>query len=295
MSETAFYNLRDTSPQRIYHYTSPDAFQKIISGKKLRFTRFDCLNDYSEGTLVKEQYSRCLHEMLETKEISNELYDQIKDLDISNKTLVEKEKYQYIPVDTDIYVCCFSKDPDALQMWQYYSKGGNYEGYNIGFTTSLLTKTEYGFIEFFNVEYTEDRQKSFIRGAINNCIQQHKKEKIVNTLMLQYKLSIMNVCFKKTCFSGENEVRAILDVSRAPEAKKQARPRVEYRIGHGLMIPYFDLRFMPESIEEITIGPVTSNRDNTMEKNREIVKQFVSDALGRPFDNVINSGIPVRY
>jgi len=293
--EAAFYNLTQNCPERIYHYTSPDAFLKIISGKKIRFTRFDCLNDYSEGTLVKQLYSICLLEMLDTGEISKEFYESVKELDISSKTLVDDKKCFYRPVDTDFYVCCFSEDPDALQMWQYYSKGGNYEGYNIGFNTSSLRNAYYASLNICHVEYNEDKQKRFIKEAIRVCDWQSRKEKVLITIELQYQLSVMNICFKKACFAGEKEIRAIMDVSRSPEAKDQMRPPIEYRIGHGLMIPYFDLLFKPESIEEITIGPVTSNRDNTMEKNREVTKQFVSDKLNRPFENVKNSSIPVRY
>ena len=142
-----FYNLSANIPLTIYHYTSPDAFQKIITDKRLRFSRFDCLNDYSEGTIVKSLFPECLNSLLKENLISKEFYELAKDTDISNKVLVpDKEKF-FRDAEADAFICCFSEDPDALQMWQYYSKGGNYEGYNIGFDIDLLRNTKYGVID----------------------------------------------------------------------------------------------------------------------------------------------------
>ena len=61
-----------------------------------------------------------------------------------------------------------------------------------------------------------------------------------------------------------------------------------------MMIPYIVVNFNPDSIKSVMIGPVTSTKDNSMKKNKEVVEEFLHDRLGRTVP-VSTSKIPVRY
>ena len=134
-----------------YHYTSPDAFLSIITKKNLRFTDARFMNDKSELIYFvkilleflqssKTKYPlclECLNNILAAYEV-----DKIKKLEIDRIDLIPNIKDisdQNITAKRT-YIFCTSTDADSLSMWNYYVKGGNYQGYNIGFNINKLLK-----------------------------------------------------------------------------------------------------------------------------------------------------------
>jgi len=63
---------------------------------------------------------------------------------------------------------------------------------------------------------------------------------------------------------------------------------------NGMMIPYFDLPIDKRIVKSVMIGPVTSSRDESAEKNKEIVSGFIHEHFSQQV-TVDISGIPVRY
>ena len=62
----------------LFHYTSPTGFSSIMSGDLEQVTlwasRYDCLNDASEGTVVEEVYQEVCKELRDRDEITEYLY-----------------------------------------------------------------------------------------------------------------------------------------------------------------------------------------------------------------------------
>ena len=65
----------------IYHYTSSNAFISILSKNSenltLRASRYDCMNDYSEGTVAEEVYYEACNELLKQEKHMEQLYLQV--------------------------------------------------------------------------------------------------------------------------------------------------------------------------------------------------------------------------
>ncbi len=75
---------------KIFHYTSPNGFNSILfDDKKEKVTlwasRYDCLNDMSEGTIASHIYKEVCKKLLESKKITKEQYDEITDLRADKK------------------------------------------------------------------------------------------------------------------------------------------------------------------------------------------------------------------
>ena len=126
-----------------YHYTSPSALTDILSNDfiSLRFSRFDCLNDTTEGKHVIEIYRESCKELLNNGEINKSFYELVENIEPSEKQLFfEKKGNQNVGGNKqfNVYLCCFSLNKDALPMWNYYVKNNKYEGYSIGFDELLF-------------------------------------------------------------------------------------------------------------------------------------------------------------
>lgn len=131
--------------ENIYHYTSPNGLLGILGedGLVFRFTRYDCVNDTSEGKHVLECYTKSCEELLDTSEIDYEFYNSIKDITPSNKRFLIFNTGQHTigkESSFEAYLCCFTLEQDSLPMWNYYVKNGHYQGYNIGVNSQVFNE-----------------------------------------------------------------------------------------------------------------------------------------------------------
>ena len=132
----------------IYHYTSPSAFISIFKSGKIRFTDIRFLNDNS-GKLyfIKKLLEFCeknrnqypafveaVNSLLKENDLS-----ELKNLKVSNVKYYEDTILPYKPDRT--FVFCASKDCDSLNMWNYYIRNGDYQGYSIGLKIDRLLST----------------------------------------------------------------------------------------------------------------------------------------------------------
>ena len=127
----------------IYHYTSPIGFMSILFGNPnnamLWASRYDCLNDMSEGSVVEEILHEVCDDMLSQGEFTKELHQLFSAVKPARTILLphyEGDALRITRPECDRYVCSFSKNDDSLAMWNYYSKGSKYEGFSIGFFPS---------------------------------------------------------------------------------------------------------------------------------------------------------------
>lgn len=300
----------------VYRYSSPSVFEKTLSKKTLWFTRGDCFNDYEDGEVVGLLYHSCLEELLGERVIDQEFFDVAKDLKIKHLVWLVGDDIA-TQIECKPFICCFSTEKDSLQMWQYYSKGGNYEGYNIGFRLNEILRVNPFFVEVGAVVYDEQTQKEYIKRAISAAYRDyHDNLSIIQDLrydqkmLLDYELSALrsnlaklSCFFKRPCFSGEKEIRVVIKVPTEEKFRGQTwsgvksqkeNVKINYRFQQALMIPYIEMPINPHSIESVTIGPITSSKNVALEKNADVVNEFVTNRLGRSVP-VSASEIPVRF
>lgn len=300
----------------VYRYSSPSVFEKTLSKKTLWFTRGDCFNDYEDGEVVDLLYHSCLEELLDERVIDQEFFDVAKDLKTKHLVWLVGDDIA-TQIECKPFICCFSTEKDSLQMWQYYSKGGNYEGYNIGFRLNEILRVNPFFVEVGAVVYDEHTQKECIKQAISAVYRDYHDNllniqdlKMGQKGLLDYELSALrsnlaklSCFFKRLCFSGEKEIRVVIKVPIEEKFRGQTwsgvksqkeNVKINYRFQQALMIPYIEMPINPHSIESVTIGPVTSSKNVALEKNVDVVNEFVTGCLGRSIP-VLSSEIPVRF
>lgn len=306
----------------IYHYTSPDGLEGILLKKgypTFRFSRFDCLNDKSEGNEIIQLYHQAIVRESSNPNISKEYLDLISDIlptenvffsiDI-NSSGEEKLPTTYVWSSlAETYLCSFSKAPDDLAMWNYYVKGTRYEGFNIGVCPELMIESlspnsyHKGFkFKLIEVIYNSDIKASIIKRLIErpyvlyeSSSKSEAEKEALRSFIADY-LGTLRFYFKSEYFKHEQEVRAIIMLPKEElvEADNSVRPIIEYRFCNGLTIPYISIEFehLQSMIESVTIGPV--DLDSVQRKEQCIIMR---DRLATSYSHVtVNySGAPVRY
>lgn len=300
----------------IFHYTSPDGLLGILQekGPTLWFSQYDSLNDTTEGTHAIDVYQRACKELLENGTIDRHFYQAICKVKPMTKEMFLYDSKSLQGDETSVdeititdyfrfeegqkYVCCFSKNRDSLPMWNYYTKGDKYEGYNIGFCFWRTRQSDVqncfgkGYsIDFFTVIYDDEIKKKIIRDKLAEIYSFYKRVAEDSTLQriqsdLSYYLGALNLKFKQDCFKHEKEVRAVLTIP-----KNSTQFPVEYRSKAGYIIPFIRLHFPKEVVSGITVGPLLN--DKVAEKN---IRQF-AEAHGYLIDgnDIQLSKIPIRY
>lgn len=290
----------------LYHYTSPEGFDSILFGNNdsivLWASRYDCMNDMSEGKIVEEVYKKVCNEMKDNQELTEEMYKGILNLQPTKKKLIEKKvngDVDHTLQKCNRYICSFSKNKDSLPMWNYYSKENRYEGYNIGVLSTLAMRNleeYYGaegiMIDMYPAIYEEEEQKKEIRRFLLTLKEfdynDHKSE-IVK--IIRKRLSDWGLLFKSEYFQHEEEIRIIIDVPE--EHDNTEKIKIKYRSCKGMIIPYIEIKLNKNVLKDICLGPLQCN-----EGQKTIQKEIVMERLknnGYRMVNVNFSNVPVRY
>lgn len=287
----------------IYHYTSPVGFQSILFSDKYDVTlwasRYDCLNDISEGTVAEEVLRETAEDLLVRKEISQELYELFSSIKTARTTPLYRDidgEIKTSRVECDRYICSFSKNKDSLAMWNYYSKGNKYEGFNIGFYSMGIKdslKRSLNGIEvathIYPVVYDKKMQKNLIERTLLNLKDFYSEENvpriraIVSTRLLDWGL-----IFKKDYFQHEEEVRIIIDL-----AKNEKQIPIYHRINAGYIIPYIHIKLDQDDVSHVTFGPLQGEKIQ-IEQQSKIMEEMLK-INGFPLVKVECSQIPIRY
>lgn len=307
----------------IYHYTSPDSLNGILfkpNSPALWFSRFDCLNDKSEGIEIVQLYQQAVRKERERNTIDNDYFDLIEpllpsetafflvDLKPSNSSDNLPSSFTTSSV-TDTFICSFSKASDDLAMWNYYVKGNRYEGYSIGvnpermltFITPKIIHSGFHF-NLLEVIYDTDTKLRILSKLITLTYEKYcaspkgEDEKTLIKDFIKRLLATLRFVFKSNYFKHEQEVRAIftLSKSRIEEAENQFVPTIKYRYSNGITIPFFEFSFdqLQSMVDSVTIGPVNLEPAQR-EAQCDILRERLSEHY--PHTKVYYSKAPVRY
>jgi hypothetical protein len=310
--EWQYFDIQHEQP--IYHYTSPDGLLGIVKDKgvNLRFTRYDCVNDLSEGRDVVRCYSLACRELFDEGVIGSNFYDAVHDieLDISavmsfniNKRLSLSGRESDIgeenmPLRCEAYICCFSRNGDSLPMWNYYSKKGVNQGYNVGFDSGLtereniILENESINMEMVSVIYNDDEKINDIKRIIEAVYKKYGSEPdCVNCrLLISDELKKRMFRFKSQFFAHEQEIRLVLyvPVEFPEDFSETERLRIKYTSQNGYLIPYVDILYEKELLSRITVGPLLE-KDISI-RTLETIKTNYSYGY-----EIITSSVPIRF
>ena len=274
-----YFDLTYDGP--VYHYTSPDGLLGIVKNKGivLRFTRYDCVNDLSEGKDVIRCFQIACEELLAANKISRDYYRSVLEieLDVSAVMSFNVDRHlnlaetdgefceAYEPQQCEAYICCFSKDDDSLPMWNYYSKKSVYQGYNVGIDADLMTRdnilsnTAAVSMEMVSMIYDEREKISDIGKVVEQVykILSGDPEDECGKKIIRDELKKRMFRFKSQFFAHEHEIRFVLYVPvTTPEEAEESRLKIKYTSQNGYLIPFADLVYKKELLRSITVGPL---------------------------------------
>lgn len=286
----------------IYHYTSPIGFTSILFGNPdkavLWASRYDCLNDMSEGTVAEEILFEVCDELLHEGGITEDMHKLFSTVKPARTILLphyENDAVRVTRPECDRYICSFSKNNDSLAMWNYYSKGSKYEGFNIGFFPSCIEDSLKSYLHnkeatfhIYPVVYKKDEQKGFIRRLLTQLAEHYSEDQessiryIISNRLLDWSL-----VFKSEYFQHEEEVRIIVDVAR----REKCIP-VDYRITSGYIVPYIKMPLDKCDVSYAIFGPLQCGEEQKEHQLKVMEEMMAAKGYAALVDY---SKVPVRY
>lgn len=250
--------------KRIYHYTSLDAFIKILSGIEddsfiFRAGSVYTMNDSQEMILGYEnimKYLPCVEEKLNVKQ-EEKLFCFFRDSK-KNEDIKKKFGGWLINDDTSNFVVSFSSAPDILPMWSLY--GGQGAGVCLEFSPYVIKE----YYKMNNVEknlqinecvYKEDDIKELMMRRLTivykQFLENNSAEKRLDPLnkakYIATMCGIAGAYVKHTCFEYEKEVR--MNVFRNKEKWIFDKTR------NGHYMTYVNVPIPVDALKGIIIGP----------------------------------------
>ncbi|MFM0133340.1 DUF2971 domain-containing protein [Paraburkholderia sediminicola] len=284
----------------LYHYTTAEGFQSILSGRSFWATHISHLNDSSELEYGRDLFAMRLSVLKDKweNEFVSRFADRMKEqLDFPGGLLFQA------------YVVCFCTNGNLLSQWRGYGSGGG--GYSIGVSPHKKTDAQLGGDAFMLDEYGKVHLRQVIYDPVEqvalfdellegivNVVAQHGpsmhreefREKVLEhaTMRVQMALADLLPCFKSPSFSEEQEYRYIYFPHRYPIASQR------FRIRSGSFVPYVPLNLLdpqtgPLRVSQVYCGP-TLNANLTMFTVGQLVESLRHNDV-----DVRWSDIPLRF
>lgn len=300
-----------------YHYTSPAGVKAILASHSIRFTDCQFLNDKSEYVHIRKPLMQAL------KEIQENLFDDSIPELIQNMFNDNYETEQLVIVPrSDInptlkirfikqryYIFCTSEQRDALNMWNYYVKGGNYQGYNLGLAVNGIIKS-FSVLKKDNIEllygkvlYNESEQIRYLKKGIldiDNLLRyelddvedsQSRDElyDIAKGQILDF-LESARLFFKDQAFESEKEFRFIIKLPTDYAKTDHSVLNVGYDVNGGIIVPHCTLNIEEESLKSVTLSPMLDKELAEQGLNRFLIDCGYENSI-----DINQSKIPIRY
>ena len=309
-------NLNKGTSPLTYHYTSPHGAKAIISSNSIRFTDCQFMNDKSEYVHIQKPLLTAL------EQIENELYDDsIKDTvinmfndnyetermvitmrpDIKTKLQIIKQRY---------YIFCTTSLKDSLNMWNYYVKDGNYQGYNLGLQINHIIKSfsrlddENITLFYGNVIYKDTEKIEYLKSRILS-IDQTLKTRIENEKeqedypgeiydlakgeLLDF-IETARLFFKDESFINESEYRFIIKLPKDYNETSHPVLNNGYDVRGGIIVPHCILNVDKSVFKSIVISPILEK-----ELAEQGFQRFLHSCNYENKLEILQSKIPIRY
>jgi hypothetical protein len=275
----------------LYHYTSQNGFMGILGMKKIWATNALYMNDSEEINQALSIFLDCCKRFSYSDADSDEK-QFIKSLheNILLTCLFDK--------NPNIYICSFSEQPDLLSQWRGYCPEAS--GISIGFDFSIRLAdivNKQGF-SLVKCKYSSSSDQiplnltKFFTYALNTFNKTPKhlmiKERIDSALQGLNKLLFKIAAgIKNPAFSEENEWRLI------SEPIPFTDPRVKFRSGKSMLIPYVEIDLVENendyiNIPGVWVGP-TPNPEGSDYSITNFLKKSRAFAYSNQFPIVPNA------
>lgn len=288
--------LDDGSNSTLYHYTKPEKLLGILESGTIRFSNALYLNDKEEVTYSYKLIVNLIDSMPELEQplfsrIKEHFYRKYKNIVNGSDNLSNRHEY---------YTISFSTEGDNLTLWNNYTKGQNYTGYNIGFCKKdlIADMEKQGFHSVYgNIIYNQEMQITVLKSIFEKWNRQFKKIDLSKktqknlekqqTIMFELIdiLSVISLFFKNPYFKDEKEYRIIFISHFTTGSYKQTKIFEK----KGLFVPYIEYKFLKRTVSSINIGP-------TLEENifyTSTCRMLLN--FGYEKKTVNRSKIPLRY
>ncbi|ROR29185.1 DUF2971 family protein [Mobilisporobacter senegalensis] len=300
-----------------YHYTSPTGVKAILGSHSIRFTDCQFLNDKSEYIHIHKPLMRALEEIQEDlfdnsipemiRSMFNDNYETELLVIVPRSDIDPKLKFRYIK--QRYYIFCTSQQRDDLNMWNYYVKGGNYQGYNLGIAVNSILKSfsalknENIELLYGNVLYNESEQIRYIKEGILN-IDHSLRDELEGIDKIQWGDNIYDnakgeildflegarLFFKDQAFEGEKEFRFIIKLPIEYAKRDHSVLSVGYDVKGGIIVPHCTLNIEKASFKSVTLSPMLDKKLAEQGLNR-----FLTDYGYENRIDINQSDIPIRY
>lgn len=213
--------------QLLYHYTSFNAFNSIVTNCRLRFTNIRYLNDKSEYLYALDLLKNRIIEFEQNNNV-------LKRVDLS--------MFDRFFFSDKLYSVSFCENGDDLNLWRGYCPFEG--GISIGFNKDIIFP--FGKVAINKCIYgdpyppMEKSRYEWFRYLFDNVLLIHKNREFIQ-------MTYQTAHIKHEAFSGEQEWRGI---AFAPPKKQKS-----YFKRGEIDVPFFDLEFCKSSIRNVYIGP----------------------------------------
>lgn len=243
----------DTPPDLVYHYTTSDAFAKILETGNIWQTNAAYLNDHAELT-----YPVGLARSVLAERESRADADHLRECYSLASGVLEIHRGFKL-----WYVASFSRQGNLLSQWRAYCPGG---GFSVGFNGPPLVQIlrSSGADRFGPVEYDEGAQRqrldqtiqryeNFLSSAPSRFPQVDLRKIVEKTATaLAFKLSADLIFFKLPAFKEEAEWRLATRVI--------SEEGLRFRDRQGLLTPYVETSLLGAEgklpLAEVFVGPL---------------------------------------
>lgn len=203
-----------TPTKDLVHYTSPSGFLGIVDSKRLWLCDLKKSNDPREGLFGRNIYEQILRE--------NVFQEFIK----STRGAVEKfNELLYTQIETqEMYSCCFSYEPDNINMWREYSIDGT--GISISFRRRAITDMVGRFhkVIYVSDSTTEEVAQIVIESLkILDQVGEVILDDFTETIQLISACLAIISSLKHDSWSAENEMRLTYASSSSPQSREFPR------------------------------------------------------------------------
>ncbi|BCN30978.1 DUF2971 domain-containing protein [Anaeromicropila herbilytica] len=300
-----------------YHYTSPLGMKAILGSHSIRFTDCQFLNDKSEYVHIHKPLMQALEEIQEElfddsipdmiRNMFNDNYETELLVVVPRSDINPQLKFRYIK--QRYYIFCTSEQRDALNMWNYYVKGGNYQGYNLGIAVNSILKS-FSALKNENIEllygkvlYNESEQIRYLKEGILNidrCLRGELESiddlQLIDELYDNAKGKILDflesarLFFKDQAFESEKEFRFIIKLPTEYAQKNHSVLNVGYDVKGGIIVPHCTLNIEKASFKSVTLSPMLDK-----ELAEQGLNRFLTDCGYENKIDINQSGIPIRY
>jgi hypothetical protein len=243
-------HLSTPLPQKLYHYTSTEAFRCIVEYNKLWATDAFYMNDNQE----------ILHALELCQEICRSMAKGASGRELEFLEKLFNQLHFQKTNQSHIFTVSFSESRDQLSQWRAYTRNG---GYALSFKGSALSHVAnaQGYL-IAKCIYEETLKKELIDEFISNKVHESTTELNIDLLAIlaANEFLIIAAMMKHQGFSEEKEWRLISTTSRDDPSQ------IKYRSVARYLIPYLEVSVSPHvmpsidsrkfiGIDEVLVGP----------------------------------------